>query len=398
MPELNSQRSRKRWFILGIATLSQVSVSAIRLGLPALVPFIKEELKLSRTEVGFLSSVLNLGSIAAGIPAGKAADRFGEKLFIGCAAIAAGLIVMGLNWVENYLSLLPALIITGFAAGSSTPAGSKAIAGWFSADERGTAMGVRQMAVPLGGAIAAVSLPPLATDLGWRVAFAVAGAAAVGTGLVAGYFYEEPAGAPVSSKKQPVGVGDLILRKDILAVLIFAFVLGGGQWCYLTYLELYLTEVVKLPLTIAAALLASGQIFGAAGRIIWGVSSDKLFRGRRKPALLIVGILAALMSLGISLFSPQTPLWLIVLSFALLGLSLLGWQGLSFALISELVESRVAGLAIGLNQSVALSGIMVLPPLFGFFVDLTDSYRGAWIGLSALIVFTLTFFPWIREK
>ncbi|MBI4529199.1 MAG: MFS transporter [Deltaproteobacteria bacterium] len=373
-------------------------MSAIRLGLPALVPFIKAELKLSRTEVGFLSSVLNLGSIAAGIPAGKAADRFGEKPLIGFAAIAAGLIVMGVNWVESYGSLVPALILTGIAAGSSTPAGSKAVAGWFSADERGTAMGVRQMAVPLGGAIAALSLPPLAIGFGWRIAFAAAGAAAVGSGLIAGYFYEEPAGTPVPSKKRAVGVADLALRKEILAVLIFAFVLGGGQWCYLTYLQLYLVEVVRLPLTMAAALLASGQIFGAAGRIIWGVSSDKLFHGRRKPALVIVGILAALMSFAISLFTPETPLWLIVLSFALLGLSLLGWQGLSFALISELVESRAAGVAIGLNQSVALSGIMLLPPLFGFFVDMTESYRGAWILLSGLILFTLSFFGWIREK
>jgi len=307
--------------------------------------------------------------------------------------------IMGVNWAESYFALLPILLLTGFAAGSSTPAGSRAVAGWFSQSERGTAMGLRQMGVPLGGAIAALSLPLVAVSFGWRIAFTLAGTFAIGIGLGAWYLYEEPLGAPLAAgKKSAVGIRALIFRKDVLAILIFAFVLGGGQWCYLTYLELYLAEVIHLPITAAAALLALGQIFGAAGRIMWGVSSDRLFWGRRKPALLLVGILAALMCVWISLFSPQTPLWLIVLSVAVLGLSLLGWQGLSFALVSELVESRAAGLAVGLNQTSALMGIMVLPPLFGLFVDLTDSYRAAWIGLSALILFTLAFFPWVHEK
>lgn len=260
-------------------------------------------------------------------------------------------------------------------------------------------MGLRQMGVPLGGAIAAVSLPPLALIFGWRFALTVAGVAAIGIGCGAWCLYEEPASAHISTDKGPrVTITDLIFRKELLAILIFGFVLGGGQWCYLTYLELYLAETVHLPITVAATLMGLGQICGAAGRIIWGLLSDRLFWGRRKPALLLVGALAALMSLGISLYSPKTPFWLIVLSIVLLGLSLLGWQGLSFALVSELVESRAAGLAVGLNQTFALLGIMVLPPLFGFFVDLADSYRVAWIGLSSLIFFTLAFFPWVREK
>jgi len=37
---------------------------------------------------------------------------------------------------------------------------------WFAARERGTALGVRQMATPLGGAVAAASLPLLALRFG----------------------------------------------------------------------------------------------------------------------------------------------------------------------------------------------------------------------------------------
>jgi hypothetical protein len=51
---LSSQNSRERWFFLFIATLSQVSMAVIHLGIPALIPLIQDELKLSRMEMGFI--------------------------------------------------------------------------------------------------------------------------------------------------------------------------------------------------------------------------------------------------------------------------------------------------------------------------------------------------------
>ncbi len=71
--------SKKRWFFLGLATLSQVSVAVIRMDIPALMPFIKNELNLSHIKVGLITSVLNGGAAAAGIPGGMAADRWGRE-------------------------------------------------------------------------------------------------------------------------------------------------------------------------------------------------------------------------------------------------------------------------------------------------------------------------------
>ena len=126
--------------------------------------------------------------------------------------------------------------------------------------------------------------------------------------------------------------------------------------------------------------------------------SDRFFGSRRKPTLLVVGFLAILMTLWTSLFSPQTSSGLAFLVVALLGLTLLGWNGLYLALVSELAGSRVAGMAIGLSNTGAFLGIVTLPPIFGFIVDHSNSYRPAWIGLAGMILVALSVLRCVREE
>lgn len=394
-----SRDSERRWFFLTIATLAQMSVAIIRLGIPALMPFIKEELFLNRTEVGLLSSVVNGGTGVAGIPCGKAVDRFGERRVIGYGCIATGLIILGMLWAFSFTALLPILLLTGFASATSTPGGSKAVAGWFPERERGTAMGLRQMGIPLGGAIAAMALPPLALGVDWRFALAVAGFLGIATGVAALRLYEEPPILQASpGEDRPAGVKGLLSRKDIRAVLAYVFVLSGSQWSYLTYLELYLIETLHFSITLAASLLAVGQISGAAGRVVWGVLSDRLLGGRRKSALLLVGGLAILMALSTSLFSTETPLWIVACVLALLGLTVQGWNGLTHALAAELAGTYAAGLAAGLNITLGFLGATVLPPIFGFIVDQSGSYQPAWIALAGIIGAGLAALHWVKEK
>ncbi len=260
-------------------------------------------------------------------------------------------------------------------------------------------MGLRQMGIPLGGAIAATTLPSLALSYGWRLALAFAGLFTIGMGFAALHLYKEPPLSHLRSEEgAALGVKALIQRRDIQAVLFYVFILGGSQWCYLTYMELYLAETLGFSIRLAASLMALGQLCGVGGRVFWGLLSDRCFRSRRKPTLLVVGFLAILMTVWTSLFTPQTPYWLVWLVVALLGLTLLGWNGLYLAFISELAGSRIAGLAIGLSNTGAFLGIVVLPPIFGFLVDQSGSYRLAWLVLAGMILAGLAVLPRIQEE
>ena len=259
-------------------------------------------------------------------------------------------------------------------------------------------MSVRQTSVPLGGALAALTLPSLALAHDWRFSLFAAGVIALVIGVAVLGLYR----GPLEDSRQPptgpgVGLISLLRRKDIRAGLVYPFVLSGGQWCYLTYIELYLTEALSMPIALAATLLALGQMSGTFARVFWGVLSDRLFYGRRKPVLVWVAILAFISTAATGLFSPQTPFWLIWATIALLGATVMAWNGIYLTLASELAGLNVAGLAVGLSSTFAFLGIVVFPPIFGYLVDIGFSYRFAWIALALTILIPVMLLRWVHE-
>jgi sugar phosphate permease len=163
-------------------------------------------------------------------------------------------------------------------------------------------------------------------------------------------------------------------------------------------LELYLMEDLAFSITVAAGFLALAQISGAAGRIFWGVVSDRFFAARRRPVLLLVGSIATVMNL-LTGFLPQAgSVWLVFVVVSLLGFTLQGWNGLSHTLAFELVGTRVAGLAIGIANTTGFLGVICLPPLYGFLVDYSESYRLAWLALAGMILPALAALLWGTEN
>ena len=63
-----------------------------------------------------------------------------------------------------------ALVLAGAAGASVNAASGRMVMGWFPRHERGLAMGTRQTAQPLGVALAALGLPPLARAHGVHLA------------------------------------------------------------------------------------------------------------------------------------------------------------------------------------------------------------------------------------
>jgi MFS transporter, ACS family, aldohexuronate transporter len=77
------------------------------------------------------------------------------------------------------------------------------------------------------------------------------------------------------------------------------------------------------------------------------------------------------------------PLALLPALAVALGVAAFGWVGLYFALVAAIGGARSAGLLTGLAVIFLWGGILVGAPLFGFLLDLTDSYEFAWLALAA---------------
>ncbi len=373
-------------------------MSTIHMGIPTVVPLIQAELGLNLAEVGVLVSMINVGVVAAVLGAGKAADRYGERRIIGYGTAACGLLVLTVHFAGSFLALLVVFLLLGVPVATSTPAGSKAVAVWFPDRERGTAMGIRQTGIPLGGTIGALTLPAMGLVFGWRWALSLVGAVTIAAGLLVLVCYREPDRPRAAGGSSAAGgLRDIVRLPGIWAAAFYAAVLAGCQWCYISYIELYLTEHIFYPLVFAAHLLAVGQALGGTGRIVFGIASDRLFFGRRVPVLVILGALGTAAGIATALLSPALPAWLVAVVVSLLGLGTMSWQGLYLALVARIAGTGVAGVAIGLTNTVAFVGVVVLPPIFGSIADYTHSYEVAWIAMAAAIALPLPFLWRVRE-
>ena len=104
---------------------------------------------------------------------GAISDRFGERI-----ALTAGLgLASAATAAATLTTSIPALgillVLAGAGAVSANAASGRVVVGWFAPRQRGLAMGIRQMSVPLGVAAGALVIPPVAAHHGvaWALAF-----------------------------------------------------------------------------------------------------------------------------------------------------------------------------------------------------------------------------------
>jgi MFS family permease len=175
-------------------------------------------------------------------------------------------------------------------------------------------------------------------------------------------------------------------------------VFAAMQTVWMAFLALYLQGVVGLSLLAASRYLALAQGGGVLGRVAFGMLSDRVFGGRRRAPLAIAGCISALCSVAIAFTGPTTSApWLAALSLVF-GFAGIGWNGVQHTLMAELAGPGAAATAVGLGLAVSSAGVMLGPPVFGWFVQAAGGYRGPWIGLAASMAVGLALLAMVRER
>src|SRR5262252_2840583 len=369
-----------RWTVLGLATLMQLGVSLPQQTPAAIGPALSHSLGLARAELGLLTSAIWGGMLIGMLPFGILVDRYGERamLLIGGVLLAGFLFVA--SRASTFQPLFAALVPAAVGASAASPGGTRALAAWFEPHRRGTAMGIRQTGVTAAGVLAAVILPPIAVAFGWRAAFlTVAGLALLGIAAFV-VFYREP---PVESRaaRAPFDLRSLVRNPVWVAATAYGWVFMGALGSVVAYLAVSLNQDAGLSPVRAGLLLAVLQVGGIAGRLGFGLLSDRLgSRGvvMALSAALSVGACLAMAVLGHG--AAGGPL-LALLAF-LIGLSCMGWNALYITLSAEAVPVQNAATAVGAGTTVTFTGMFAAPPVFGVMADHAGSYLWSWLALG----------------
>jgi sugar phosphate permease len=360
--------------ILAAGTLAQASFATVSIGLPALAPALRVHYRLSLGETGVVLAAIGIGMLFTLFPWGVLADRLDERSVIAVGLAAAGAATAAAGTTRSYASLSTLLIVAGAFGASVNAASGRAVMGWFEADELGLALGIRQTAIPIGGAVGAAALPWLASAGGTRLAFHALGGCCGAGALVAAAFMR---GAP-RREADPDG-GTHPLREPRM------WLLAGGTALYLTaqiavtgFVVLFLHEHRHVTTHAAAGLLAGINALAIGARIAAGRVSDRL-RTRLRP-LRVIGLSLGLATLAVAVLLDE-PLTLLAPAFVVAGVLGMTWNGLAFAAAAEAAGASRTGAALGFQQTLLGVVVAAAPPAFAAIAGV--SWRLAY-ALSAL--------------
>jgi MFS family permease len=369
--------------------LSHIVGAAGQYSINTLAPFYQHDLQLTRTEVGLFFSAFYLGMACLSYPAGRLADRLGVGRTTLGGHLSLGFFSIVAACAASFGWGLVCFLFAGLGYSFLNPASTKGVMAWFPSEERATAMGIKQTGVPAGGVVAALVAPSLVLRIGWRGALATLGAVNLLFGIIFLAWWQE---AP--RKRAPEHGGSRSQRSDgsdfhlkrLYAISFGTAVLLTAQMSLLTYLPLYLKETIGLSPYWSSQALALTQAGGMTGRVGWGMISDWIFGGRRKDVLVAIGIGSVALLWLLGLVPSGIPSVLLLVLIFLAGLCMIGYQGVSYALIGELAGTARTGSALGIVITVNSLGAILGTPLFGYIVDRTGSYPIAWAALGAAVL------------
>ena len=361
----------------------QLVITMASYTLPVAAPVALPDMGVPTVFVGFFTAAVYLVAMGAGLFTGLFLGLLGtvRTMQVLLCAVIAGVVLFDLGWAAT--AVLGAMTI-GIGSGPMNPSGSYILARTTPLRWRPFVFSVKQCATPAGGMLAGMIVPAVLVNHGWQAAVGTVGLFAVLVILAIQPVRrrldaERPARRRVSvaSVVEPI---KLILRhRQLRAIAVMAFIYGGCQLALSSYMVVYMTERLGLPIATAGALFAIFSFCGIPVRIFWGALAERVLSSR--AILILTGFMMATGFVLTANFTRDWPVWSFGAVIALLGLSANGWVGLFFAEIVRLAPEDMAGDASGGGQFFAYAGIMSMPLVFGAIVALSGSYA---VGYSVL--------------
>lgn len=348
--------------------------------LPALMPQIAVDLRLSHALGGLVWGAASLGIALASPLGGAAVDRLGARRVAGLAMLlgAAACAARALAW--DAWSLAGAMLLFGLHIGLVAPSIPKALAGHVPPARLARAAGTALLAYTLGTALTILVARPLLVPLlgGWRNVMLAAAVAMAAVGVLWLALVRDRVAFSRHARLRDV----LGLARDpqLRRVAAMHFLLFGG---YLTLLGLLPRALIEAGLAPARVGVAIAVWLGVAGalNLCGPMLSDRL--GRRRP-ILLAGALIAGLGLAAFAIAPSQP-WL--LAVAALGGGAIAPLLLTLPLELPGIGAARAGSALGLLMLVGQAGGVLLPILTGAVQGAAG--LGAALGTLALVHFLI---------
>jgi MFS transporter, ACS family, hexuronate transporter len=378
-----------RWRIAILASAA-IAISYLdRQTLPVAVKAISGDIPLTNEQFSILQSAFLFAYALLYAGGGKIVDLLGTRRGFTVAMLFWSFACASHALATGFLLLALSRFLLGVGEGAGFPAATRAVAEWFSAEERATAMGIINAGTAVGGIVA----PPLiATILGftnWRWIFVVTG----GFGLLwvawwrwsYSHLPERPAPDVVSTAVTQFSWIRLFRLRETWGLLTAKFLTDAAWFFYLFWLPKYLYDARGFDIKAIGLFAWLPNAAAGVGCLLGGSFSSYLLRRQfaigtaRKIAL---GVSAALMPFVILI--PHSPVsWAIAL-FCVAYFGQQSWSTLVMVLPTDLFPQEIVGSVAGLVGFGGAMGGIIFGQLVGYMLDHGFGY-GAVFSIAGIL-------------
>lgn len=400
--------SNSRWTNLFVAYLALVGAFLPYVGWSPSLGAISEELNLSYSQAGGISSITGLVAGVMILIGGVVASRWGSKNVI-LAGLAAGVLAQAVfAMAHDFDLIIVARILAGLSVGFLWVATYTMAATWFRDSKKtGRALGVMLSGDGMGALLSLFVFSAVLAAFGWRMGLTVQ-AVCMGAVLIVVLFVSK--NAPVAGSHElhnlpvePVaGVSAArparsLMNRNVLAALLF-WIGGVGLFSVIaSWMPAILVEDAGMSESLAGFLTSLFSIAGSAAALSAPIIAERL--GGTKKLIVVGGIVTA-GSLAAMTFFLATGSYVMVAVFVpLIGIGVYASESLTLAEAIDSVLPKSAGVVNGIILGIPwiVSGF-AYPYLLGAVKDATGSFVQGFVVLTIATIVLCAVAPFFIKE
>ena len=378
--------------ILAITGGSHLSVHALMLALPSLIPIIRNEFNVGLDTLGFVVTISAFMFGLGAIPAGWAEKRFGGRQLLLIYQFGSSISAILVALSSSFEMMVISLGLMGFFCSIYHPAGLTLIS--HRVDKLTKGMAVHGIFGSTGSALGPILATAVAALISWRASYAVLGTFN-GILAISTFFaipYHRRADIPeeeFANHKEKTNKPALILY-----FLTNAF-LGMAYYGFTTFMPVHFADNTNSFLPSMSANMKAGLfptmvfIAGIGGQLIGAKIGDKF----HKPTALIWIILA---NIPFFILMGYTTDLLLVLSSLLLGVAYFSNQPIGNTLIAQFTHSQNRGLGYGISFFLSF-GIGSLAAGFSGIIAVKMGVSAVFPSMGILLIPSVIFCWFMRR-
>jgi len=338
-----------------------------------------EAFQLSAASAGLLMSLFAITGLILALPSGFIFQRWGHRL-TGLIAIGSLILGASLGAISRSMeTMLTSRFIEGAGMSFMSVVAPAIIAMWFKAEQRGRAMGIWAIWVPLGSTMMFMIAPLMASWWQWPGVWWFGSLYTLCVGLL--YYIFIPAVPAQGLPESHMASSPKLTGRDLKGVLanrnlwLISFLFGCFNFVFIafvTWAPTFLHEVRGTSLAYASLLVSATTILALVSCPLAGWISDKL--GSRRGICLIPMVLMAFL-FPLSSSVPVEMFLLLAIALGFIG----GFvpPGVFSAAVEVVGDERLSGMAMAVILIGQNAGMLLGPLLFGWMVGSLGGWQVA---------------------